>query len=364
VSFREVSVVEVREVLVALRLEPFRPEQIQGWLETWNSLNSEYLTGRGLSPLPAPAVMRHHVLASQPLLLLMLALYDADTNALQHGPANVPYELNEATLYEQLLVSFASREVAKTGPPPPDQQDRERVEQELQRLSLVAFAMFNRHRQWVTVAELENDLAALLGRRESRGSDFRVPLSQAEIVLGRFFFVHRAQAIQDGAQLQTFEFLHATFGEYLVARLAIQLTLGLASQRPALAVAAPAIHDELLYALLSFAPLSSRQLLRFLRELCAPQVSAADRRQLIHTLITLLTESATRTEHRYAHYRPSELAVAARHGIYNANLILLILVLTPGTTARELFPGSDDPVKSWNRCVLLWRSALSEEDWT
>jgi hypothetical protein len=37
---------------VALRLEPFRPQQRAGWLERWNQLNAPYLAARGLSPLP------------------------------------------------------------------------------------------------------------------------------------------------------------------------------------------------------------------------------------------------------------------------------------------------------------------------
>src|SRR5262249_58024271 len=100
------------------------------------------------------------------------------------------------------------------------------VEAELQRLSLVAFAMINRQRQWVTEAELETDLVALIGRRADASSDFRAPLTQADLTLGRFFFVQRAQAVRDGSRLQTYEFLHATFGEYLAARLAVQLAAG------------------------------------------------------------------------------------------------------------------------------------------
>jgi hypothetical protein len=106
----------------------------------------------------------------------------------------------------------------------------------MQRLSLIAFSMVNRDRQWVTEAELDADLAALLGRRDAGRADFRVPLSQAGIAVGRFFFVQRSQAISADTRLQTFEFLHATFGEYLAARLTVQLAAGLLDRRPALNV--------------------------------------------------------------------------------------------------------------------------------
>ncbi len=350
---------------VALRLEPFRRVQIDNWLDIWNRYNEEYLAARGLAPLPAEVVARNHTLASQPLLLLMLALYDADANALQRGvDLDSAKTLDETTLYEQLLTSFAAREVGKSTAALLDHEVTTRVEQELQRLSLAAFGMINRRRQWVTQAELDNDLAALLARPSTMSSGFRSPLTQADIVVGRFFFMQRAQAIRDGSRLQTYEFLHATFGEYLAARLAVQLTAGLLTHRPALTVGPPPIDDDLLYALLSFAPLSSRQLLRFIQGTCARHVPVADRRQLAELLITVMTDSAMRTDHRYAGYQPAERAVSSRHGVYSANLVLLVLVLTDRMTTSELFPGSHDPANTWHRHVLLWRSALGEEDWT
>jgi len=77
-------------------------------------------------------------------------------------------------------------------------------------------------------------------------------MTRAQAGLGRFFFIQRAQAVRDGARLQTFEFLHATFGEYLVARLAVQLVVRLVSQQPALSVGSIRVEDDLLYSLFSF----------------------------------------------------------------------------------------------------------------
>jgi len=350
---------------VALRIEPFRRMQIDNWLDIWNRHNSEYLRARGLAPLPAEVVAQNHALASQPLLLLMLALYDADVNALQRGvDLDSGKALDETTLYEQLLASFAAREIGKSVATLPEHEVAARIEQELQRLSLVAFGMINRRRQWVTQAELDNDLAALFARPSTVSGGFRSPLTQADIVVGRFFFVQRAQAISDGARLQTYEFLHATFGEYLVARLAVQLAAGLLTHRAALTVGPTLIEDDLLYALLSFAPLSSRQLLRFIRGTCAHHVPIAQRRQLAELLITVMIDSVTRTDHRYARYQPTEKVVSSRHGIYSANLVLLILVLADKVTTSELYPRSTDPPGTWHRHALLWRSSLAEGDWT
>ena len=50
------------------------------WLNIWYQTNRVALAGRGMLPLPADVALSYGELAEQPLLLLMLALYDADTN--------------------------------------------------------------------------------------------------------------------------------------------------------------------------------------------------------------------------------------------------------------------------------------------
>jgi hypothetical protein len=354
------------EGAVALRLEPFRPEQTRSWLERWNTLNEAHLAARDLSPLPVTVAARHKTLASQPLLLMMLALYDADANALQRADDGDGQSLDEAALYEGLLTAFAAREVGKSNAAPSDHEAARQVERELQRLSLVAFGIVNRHRQWITEAELDSDLAALFRTSEPNTSDFKRPLTQADVALGRFFFIQRAQAVRDGTRLQTYEFLHATFGEFLAARLAVQLAAGLLAHQDqeTLSVGPSVIHDDLLYALLSFAPLSSRQILRFVRGSCARHVTPDNQHRLAGLLVNVLTESTSRTEHRHAGYRPAALAISSRHGIYSANLVLLILALREGVKASELFPRSADPPGAWHRRTLLWRSALTESGWT
>jgi hypothetical protein len=353
---------------MALRLEPFRNDQIASWLRTWNACNEELITARDLKPLTADVLSRHQALASEPLLLLMLAMYDADANALQRGSGTAEDGgIDETRLYEELLTSFAAREVAKSRDSVSAGELPALVEQELQRLSLIAFSIINRRRQWVTEAELDADLAALLGRPAAQHAGFRTPLTQAEIAIGRFFFVQRAQAVLEGSRMQTFEFLHATFGEYLAARLTVQLATDLLGRRSSLMVNTAVADDDLLYGLLSFAPLSSRQILRFVKSVCQRQVPETDRRRLADLLIDVLGASENRTEHRYNAYRPAPLPTSSRHGVYSANLVLLILALEPAVSAARLFRASNaynDPGKMWHRRVLLWRSAMTEPDWT
>ena len=353
---------------IALRLEPFRNDQIASWLRTWNSCNEQLITARGLEPLTAEVLSRYRALASEPLLLLMLAMYDADANALQRGSGTAEEGgIDETRLYEELLTSFAAREIAKSQDSASAAELSALVEQELQRLSLIAFSIINRRRQWVTEAELDADLAALLGRPATQHAEFRTPLTQAEIAIGRFFFVQRAQAVLEGTRMQTFEFLHATFGEYLAARLAVQLALDMLRRRSSLMVNTAVADDDLIYGLLSFAPLSSRQILRFIKSICRWQVPETDRRRLADLLIDVFAASENRTEHRYSMYRPTPLPTSSRHGIYGANLVLLTLSLQPAVSATRLFRAfnaDNDPPGMWHRRVLLWRSAMKEPDWT
>ncbi|MFD5989965.1 hypothetical protein [Streptomyces cyaneofuscatus] len=345
--------------MVVLRLEPFRTEQITTWLSVWNEANTAGFSARGRGPLTWQHLEPHAELAVQPLLLTMLALYDAAEGALRRAD-----DFDVTELYEQLLSSFARREVGKTTLHAlPDEDTAALVEQELQRLSLVAFAQLNRGRQWVSADELEQDLTAVLGRQPELPPGFRTPLTAAETALGRFFFVQRSQSVRDGQVLATYEFLHATFGEYLAVRLTLHLITELLAPRPTLSLGDTRIDDDLAYALLSYTSLASRQMLRFARSLTS-RLSAAERRRLTSTLTQVLTQHTTRTGDQHPAYRPAPLRTTARHGLYGSNLVLLTVLFAERCSAAELFPGSADPPGAWHRHCLLWRSAMNESQWT
>jgi hypothetical protein len=82
--------------VVTLLLEPFDDSQVALWLEAWNQRNAAVLASRGLLPLTAETALCYRNVAQQPLLLLLLALYDADSNALhdetrrRRSPGNAP----------------------------------------------------------------------------------------------------------------------------------------------------------------------------------------------------------------------------------------------------------------------------------
>ncbi|GGQ48980.1 NACHT domain-containing protein [Couchioplanes azureus] len=343
---------------LALRLEPFDTERITRWLDVWHGVNAGLLGSRGLRPLPAEVALRFPELAGQPLLLLLLALYDADENALQHTGT-----LSEVELYERLLTSFARREVRKAAPHLAEEQCAREVELELRRLSVVAFAMLNRSAQWVGERDLEADLTAIFGRPpEGTVGD---GIGPATLLLGRFFFVHRAQAVRGRATLQTYEFLHATFGEYLVARFTWQL-LGEAVARASVTVSAGwSADDGLLSRLLSFAPLAGRApIIRFCREM-AERLPVAGREAWATVTTTLYRRSQDVTWAVQAgDYRPATLPMPARYAVYTANLVLLAVLVSGDLRFGALAElDGHDAGHRWHDQALLWHSQLSSAGW-
>lgn len=350
---------------VVVRLEPFDRDQVDCWISIWNLVNaSGYLAELGLEPLQTDMIWRYQDLASQPLLLLMLALYDAEDNALQREAA----ELELAELYERLLKRFAEREVRKTRNGLGMREFSEEVERELLRISVAAFSMFNRGRQWATEDEINDDLGSLLDERISPQSSrgFRAPLTAGAAVIGKFFFVHQAEATRAGIVLATCEFLHATFGEFLVARLiARELTELAGATASNLGRARPVpLDDSFLYALLSFTPLSGRiAILDFLVGLrkATGTVDADGHWRLLVSAFHGANEF--RTDRHLENYQPISATAPARCAMFSSNLLLLLIIFGRDVTATELFPEAADPMVEWRRHALLWRSQMSPENW-
>ncbi|WP_157437441.1 NACHT domain-containing protein [Actinoplanes subtropicus] len=339
-----------------LRLQPFDEPRIRGWVDTWNQVNETHLS--------AEDVLAHRELAGQPLLLLMLALHDSDGNALRRGPAG---RLTTAELYEQLLVGFARREVGKAYSNIPARTVDALAEQELSRLAVVAFAMLNRSTQWVTEEAVSADLRATLGeppagRSPSVSAD---ALTESELIFGRFFFVHRSQAIRGGNTRRTYEFLHATFGEYLVARFTWQL-LAEAVARDAVTLAArPMTGHDLITDLLSEAPLTGRApVVQFLAEMAA-RLPADGRARYTDVLIRMFRQGSRSGDWPASAYRPNPgRNVAARFAAYTANLMLLAVVTSGGLRFGELAePGRYEPFRQWHDHALLWHAQLDSEGW-
>ncbi|MFI6293552.1 NACHT domain-containing protein [Nonomuraea sp. NPDC050790] len=337
---------------VVIRLEPFQRAQVERWLAIWNLVNG--------TELDTDVVLSLGELATQPLLLLLLALYDAGGEPLRREG-----ELARGELYERLLARFARREVIKYGSRLGEAELARAVDSELLRLSVVAFAMFNRDSQWVSEEELEADLQALLPAPPASSQGFLPALSLSQLAVGRFFFVHEAQAFQDERRLKTYEFLHATFGEYLVARLTAQEVRHLVAEAELSASRArrTSPNNAFLHALLSHAPLSSREsVMEFLRELL---VDLPEGKELLLGLFGDALNS--RTPSAYDAYQPGRIdalrSVPARHAAYSVNLLLLLVVVCGEVSGRELFGEPEYVIARWRALARLWQSQITYNAW-
>ena len=194
------------------------------WISIWNLANANYFREAGIKKfgLPEPeeeGAVKILSLAEQPLLLLMLALYDSHENKLRKSKT-----IDRTLLYDSLLRRFVTRERGKDRVFEEGNatEKRKELDVEMQRLGVAAVGMYNRRALHILTPELNEDLRFFNLERKITISSGK-PLSQADLLLGGFFFVHKAKAqFQAGAaeyheEVSAFEFLHNTFGEFLAA---------------------------------------------------------------------------------------------------------------------------------------------------
>ncbi|MDP9794722.1 hypothetical protein J2S43_003234 [Catenuloplanes nepalensis] len=342
---------------LAVRLEPFDEAQVERWLEIWNAANA----GRLRVPLTPEVAGRFPDLAGQPLLLLMLALYDATASGAGLRRDDAGFDTGH--LYEQLLREFAAREVGRLHRMPPRDVPGDLVEAELLRLSVVAFAMFHRLRLWVTAAELDEDLAGLgLGPIVAGAAEaFHRPVTAGQEMVGRFFFIQRAQAVQDDQRLQTYEFLHATFGEYLVARLVVAAVRDAAARSRARTLRlGPTDDDDLLQSLLGYTALVARaNVIPFVTAL----VARHDIEDLRSWLIEQLRSAVTRPRYAERRYAPVDKRADYWMSTYSFNLLLLTLACGAPVRASELFRHAADPAAWLRDMARQWSAAVPDGMW-
>jgi hypothetical protein len=346
-----------------LRIEPFDEPRIEAWVSAWNRAACG-AAGPGAPMLDVSNALRFPDLAEQPLLLLLLALYNAGPDRAWEGKSGDALEIHG--LYEGLLRQFAYREVRRhAGPEGRDEaRIKQLIEAELDVLAIVAFSMFNRGAQSILLTALDRDLDAL---HPDSGPSTGSQWSDGERVVGRFFFIHEAEArTSGGAVLRSYEFLHATFGEYLVARRIVREVRRIVALRRADEMR-HGDHDGLLYTLLSFAPLTSRgQVITFLTDVLRemPEAERADVSSLLLDLFRKALES--RSGRRYDGYRPVSANTPSRHAVYQLNILVILLALEGSVPVARLF---GEPEILWARDALssaarLWRACLDGLVWT
>ncbi len=350
---------------IALQLQPFTDDQVSQWLTVWARHNADILQARGLRPLTPAAALSHRELARQPLLLLMLAIFDATDNALLTGDAS----LGQADLYEALLMDFALREIRKYpgNQSLPESAQLKLAETELDRLAVVALAMFARGRQSVSDGELDRDLALLRPEPRSAEPDEPAMLSLGQRAIGRFFFIHRSEAHTRGHRTRTYEFLHTTFGEFLVAWLTDRTLGDLVAVHQLMrnrAAVGGRLDDGFLHAILSFACVAERApVVDFLAAIfrgLPDETRACYRELLLEILDGALYPHPSRS---HPSYEPARHTLTRRLAAYSANLTVLLVLLSgdEGIGVHAMFSGA--AVERWIEHSHLWKAQLTASEW-
>ncbi|TCC07694.1 NACHT domain-containing protein [Kribbella soli] len=343
-----------------IKLREFDRPRIERWLAAWNAAHAGLAEFVPLEIEEMTASDEITELSSQPLLLLMLAVYLAELGANQLGGA----DLTQSELYQRIMDRFITRQITeKTAPDASDAEQKLLQRQQRRQLQYAAIGMFNRGRQHITDTELNADLAALDPPTGTAAG--LQPLSAADRVLGEFMFVHNPRA--DREQRSAYEFLHATFGEFLVAELVLELLVQLMRHRDlettSLSPQPTGLDDTLLRRLLSHQPISTRAPVRiFIAEL-AEQLPEGQHPSLQATISHLLRREQTRPDPDDQLYRPLPYHPVRRRACYTANLTILRVGLdTEPVSVLELFDLENNG-DGWRGMVRLWRAGMDMVGW-
>lgn len=201
-----------------IMLSDFDEKRISQWCKIWNEKNEDYFLQSNLEKFEIDSSSKVSELAKQPLLLLMLALYDSNDNALKRNK-----DLNGTQLYDNLIREFVSREKRKDdGFRSLQVKEQERIiNEEMIKISIAALGMYNRKMLYIRSNELEKDLQFILQENNIYGVLKNNELSESDKLLGSFFFIHKSNStdVVDREKIPNaaYEFLHNTFGEFLTA---------------------------------------------------------------------------------------------------------------------------------------------------
>ena len=204
-----------------------------------------------------------------------------------------------------------------------------------------------------------------LGIRRRQEATGKVTVT-ADMALGQFFFLYRAEIVEtDSTVRHGFEFLHATFGEFLVARsLARALDQAITSSRYSMALdaaALPKMVASYLGPYLAYKPLvRETQLVEFLQGLSRKHVKdpQAVSPMLLDFLHDILNGFRWSSE-----YQPFDLSPVTAAAVWSVNLVILAVTAgrPPIQITREVL--GKERLVGWRRLVQLWKSQLDPDDW-
>lgn len=375
-----------------LKLEEFDEPRQRKWMTVWNSVNERYFASSGAQPFSIPARNQAvEELARQPLLLLMLAIYESDGNPLRRGR-----KLDRTALYDSLIQRFVERERSKSDAfRDADKVSRAKeLDREVERLGIPAIGMFNRRSLSILESQLNADLRFFNALPVMPSAGEERSLSGAALLLGSFFFVHESKAAAkrsgaDGNEVDVaFEFLHNTFGEFLAADFLLRRVMAECRNFSAYR-ANPDLAGELTRKLsapdglprswfggLVYTPLFSRPVVgQMLREWMPKRVAAAglkaddvrrDLKELVDSQLRLVLQGGVIPNVVLSREGSAvaDLPVLGHLAVYTLNLITLAAILIPdGYECDERHVGTHpDGARPWDRLTQLWRSWFSRDN--
>lgn len=360
-----------------LRLCDFDNARVQVWCDIWNEKNARHFATHSLKKFKVAPGGKVKELARQPLLLMMLALYEMNGGYLQAQD-----NISRAKLYYQLIWDFVVRERKKDSEfnHKEPRAQKKTVEDDFSHLGIAALGMYNRKKLFIQSGELAADLAFLTqGEAAVDDTDERT-LSESDQLIGSFFFIHTSSTSGSGSAVKAsaYEFLHNTFGEFLTAYYILNTAFQMIRRQRLDEESDEAFSwtkalRKKWCAGLAYAPLFTRPVvLNMIHELSdvflqnsgleAKEVQDALDTRLHEELHDIISGEAFSTLREILNmqgnpYKHPELMVHV--AVYSVNLLLLrTTVCGDGFIFTEGLGSAND----WQKLTHIWRYAFSEEE--
>jgi hypothetical protein len=331
----------------SLYIQPFDEARIREWVHRWNTYLSLDTASRKLE---IQNVLNHRNLAEQPLLLLLLAIFDLQTE----GISSLSGAATASRVYERVLHHYATREVRRieTSREP----EASRVESMLRSWGAIACVMVNRGRAQISQDVLIEDMI-MLGAADS--ADHAVRL------IGSFYFGFSSSATVGSGSIKTFvEFLHDSMADFLWARTFLDTLQEYAEEQDFLRNrSSPRSADgTLVKAYGGFKVISDRPLmLQSIREIIEDKYDAIVRQQLAGAgsrLRSILLKGDVEWSHRG--YNPLSISYVTIISTLTLNLVLTELALSGPLIIVDRDQGYlSNAYTEFHRLLRLWGASLN-----
>lgn len=361
-----------------LRLCDFDSTRTSIWCDIWNEANEHYFKTHNLKRLEIAPTGKINELAKQPLLLLMLAIYDINNNCLQEQG-----ELGRAELYFNLIRDFIEREKKKDPSFSQGTQKNQKkaIQDGFRSLGIVALGMYNRRQLYIRTADLNRDVSFFAnGSLPVDDIDENILEEADKHIIGFFFVCSSKATVQisgSRSPITAYEFLHNTFGEFLTAHFILDIMFRLIKRQIIDMEEEVSSWTEKLkmewHISLAYEPLFKRpvvlNMIHELSEIIAEEngirtvdvQTALDKlfhEEIKHIITGSFFSELNNTLCMQGNpFKHPELMVHV--ATYSINLILLksIVCSKSFNFTRKLGTDSD-----WHKLTYIWRYAFSEED--